>query len=79
MNSDIPSEAKIQERAYELFLLRGGEDGHDVEDWLAAEQELHAESELNRTPEITVTEEVAFTEQAPDPRRRLEHAAGRMK
>lgn len=30
----------IRERAYQRFIERGGEDGHDLEDWLAAEQEL---------------------------------------
>jgi HSP20 family molecular chaperone IbpA len=30
----------IAERAYSLFMLRGGEHGHDVEDWLIAESEL---------------------------------------
>lgn len=30
----------ISRRAYELFLQRGAEHGHDVEDWLAAEREL---------------------------------------
>ena len=38
--SRIPSNEQIEARAYELFLERGGEDGHDVEDWLAAEKEL---------------------------------------
>ena len=38
--SDIPSNEQIQARAYELYLERGGEDGHDVDDWLAAEKEL---------------------------------------
>lgn len=27
-------------RAYELYLARGGEPGHDLEDWLQAEREL---------------------------------------
>ena len=30
----------IARRAYELYLARSGEHGHDVEDWLQAEQEL---------------------------------------
>jgi len=30
----------IARRAYELFLDRGGEHGHDVDDWLQAEHEL---------------------------------------
>lgn len=32
----------IRERAYEKFLSRGCEDGHALEDWLAAEQEVLA-------------------------------------
>ncbi len=35
-----PTEADIRRRAYELFIERGREDGHDWEDWLAAEREL---------------------------------------
>jgi len=30
----------IARRAYDLFLSRRGEHGHDVEDWLQAEREL---------------------------------------
>ena len=30
----------ISRRAYKLFQARGGEHGHDVEDWFAAEAEL---------------------------------------
>jgi DUF2934 family protein len=30
----------IGARAFELYLERGGEHGHDVEDWLRAEQEV---------------------------------------
>lgn len=31
--------ALVSERAYERYAARGYEDGHDVEDWLAAESE----------------------------------------
>ncbi len=31
---------QIAQRAYELYLERGGEDGDDLADWLAAEREL---------------------------------------
>ncbi len=34
------AQEQIARRAYELFLARGGEHGHDVEDWLQAEREL---------------------------------------
>lgn len=30
----------IRALAYEKYVARGGEDGHDLEDWLAAEQEV---------------------------------------
>ena len=35
-----PLTEAIARRAYELFLERGGEPGHDLEDWLQAEREL---------------------------------------
>ncbi len=35
-----PLEELIRERAYELYELRGREDGKDVDDWLQAEAEL---------------------------------------
>jgi hypothetical protein len=35
-----PARDAIALRAYELFLERGGEHGHDVDDWLRAEFEL---------------------------------------
>ena len=31
---------KIRKRAYELYELRGGEEGRDVDDWLKAESEV---------------------------------------
>jgi hypothetical protein len=34
----------IAKRAYELFLARGSEPGHEMEDWLQAEAELTAEA-----------------------------------
>lgn len=36
----LPTTEQIEQRAYELYLERGGEVGHDVADWLAAEREL---------------------------------------
>ena len=32
--------AQIACRAYELYETRGREDGHDLEDWLRAEEEI---------------------------------------
>jgi len=34
-------QAKIQQRAYELYEERGRRDGHQLEDWIQAEQEVH--------------------------------------
>ncbi len=36
----MPSVEEIAKRSYELFLSRGGDAGHDVEDWLRAEADL---------------------------------------
>jgi hypothetical protein len=36
----VPTQKQIEARAYELYLQRGREDGHDSEDWLIAEKEL---------------------------------------
>jgi hypothetical protein len=33
-------EEQIRERAYEIYLARGGQQGDEVSDWLAAEREL---------------------------------------
>jgi len=35
-----PQEDKIRLRAYELYLARGATSGHELDDWLRAEQEL---------------------------------------
>lgn len=40
-----PDPKKIERRAYELYLDRGSEPGHDFEDWLRAERELKVRSE----------------------------------
>ena len=35
-----PADEEIAQRAYELYLARGGTDGHDLEDWLEARRQL---------------------------------------
>ncbi len=40
--SDEEAQAKISLRAYEIYLSRGGEPGHEMEDWLQAENEVLA-------------------------------------
>ena len=37
---DSMRDEKIRSRAYEIYLERGGEPGHDLEDWFQAEQEF---------------------------------------
>lgn len=39
-SSNRPDSENVSRRAYELFLARGGQHGHDLEDWLQAEREL---------------------------------------
>ncbi len=38
--ANSPDRQEVARRAYELFVSRGGEHGHDKEDWYQAEQEL---------------------------------------
>lgn len=38
-----PTHEEIEVRAYQLYLKHGRLGGHDVEDWLEAEQELNTE------------------------------------
>jgi len=35
-----PTEEQVRARAYQLYLERGGQHGHDADDWLQAEYEL---------------------------------------
>jgi hypothetical protein len=38
----VPARAKIESRAYELYLGRGADHGRDLDDWLCAEREVIA-------------------------------------
>jgi hypothetical protein len=38
---------KIEQRAYELFLARGGQHGYHIQDWNQAEKEALADLEKN--------------------------------
>ena len=40
-----PKPDQISQRAYELYLQRGGSDGRDWDDWLEAERELRGGDE----------------------------------
>jgi len=37
---NIPTKEQIEERAYQIYLERGCQDGDDLADWLTAEREL---------------------------------------
>ena len=38
--AEADREERIRDRAYELYEARGRGDGHDLEDWLEAEEEI---------------------------------------
>jgi len=39
---NLARDEEIRRRAYEIYLERGEQPGHDVDDWLQAERELEA-------------------------------------
>jgi hypothetical protein len=41
--SETLFQERVAQKAYELFQRRGGEPGHDMEDWLEAERLVRAE------------------------------------
>jgi Protein of unknown function (DUF2934) len=43
--STLPTKEQISQRAYEIYLARGCEDGRDLSDWLEAERELSESNE----------------------------------
>ena len=46
------SDEDIAKRAFELYESRGRQNGHDVEDWLEAEEQLEEERKWFRTPPL---------------------------
>jgi hypothetical protein len=44
-----PDQKKIGHRAYELYPDRGGDPGHDCDDWLRAELELKEQGKAARS------------------------------
>jgi len=43
VETNQPTIEEISQRAYEIYLERGGAHGSDIEDWLQAERELRGE------------------------------------
>lgn len=72
-NPNLPSEGNIgsaqrermvREAAYFLYVQRGFEPGHDLNDWFAAEAELFSEESAQRPPESVETMELDVQESA---------------
>lgn len=40
--STVDVDERIRQRAFELFQLRGCQDGHDFDDWMQAEAEVRS-------------------------------------
>jgi Protein of unknown function (DUF2934) len=40
-----PTHVQIANRAFAIYVSRGGQHGHDVRDWFAAERQLRTELE----------------------------------
>jgi hypothetical protein len=51
MDMKTPAKKRIEQRAYELYLERGGPHGKDLQDWLNAEGELTFEQFLSEIDE----------------------------
>src|SRR5215470_5672952 len=43
-----PTHAQTANRAFEIYVSRGGEHGHDVGDWYEAERQLRTELQPNK-------------------------------
>jgi hypothetical protein len=68
--TNVDQEA-VQRRAYELYEKRGREDGHDWDDWLAAERELRGSVVAEATPAPTeVAQKNARRRRAQEPQAR---------
>lgn len=45
VNPNQPREDKVRQRAYDIYQARGGREGDEVSDWLAAEREFDGSTE----------------------------------
>jgi hypothetical protein len=55
----LPAKDEIEERAYEIFIARGAQDGDDVSDWLEAEKELKREAQQEAVDRLATRAEIA--------------------
>jgi len=72
-----PTQEQIEQRAYELYLQRGGQDGADVNDWLEAERELN--DLVQRPIDLPAANGTADATQIADAEKMLEDMYARSK
>lgn len=73
---ELPITKQIELRAYELYLERGCENGHDLVDWLAAEKELTGLSEASASGAPGAQASTAGGLRVRNPRRTVKKVAG---
>jgi Protein of unknown function (DUF2934) len=49
LEENHPNQDELAQRAYELYQARGGEAGHELEDWLQAEREIKTHGQVIHT------------------------------
>jgi hypothetical protein len=59
----MPTQKEIELRAYEIYLQRGGEDGNELNDWIAAEKELTESLQMD-TSESAVSDVMPLRKRA---------------
>lgn len=59
VDTSQPREDRVRQRAYEIYLTRGTQEGDEVSDWLAAEREFE-ESNEQRGPKKTRAATASF-------------------
>ncbi len=58
---------EIARRAYEIFLARGGNDGHALDDWLGAEGEIATRNAIVERRERRLNDALSESFPASDP------------
>jgi len=66
MKINAPSEEQIRRRAFELYVERGRQPGHELEDWLQAEFELtHRPFRVARLPLFRSRQKISPRQRGP--------------
>ena len=61
-----PHHEDVERRAYQLYEQRGREDGHDWDDWLAAERQLRGSAAESASAAATQTAPSSISRQRAD-------------